>query len=91
MPENINKKLLEKAFGAATKEEALAILRQGGLELTEDDLRNIAGGEEDEGICWTHETPCSWLCPHHGEKCISHCWDHCNSFQCPDYGCRPDY
>ncbi len=71
MRESIGKELLEKAFGAATKEEALAILRQGGVELTEGDLRNIAGGEEDdEGICWTHWTPCSWLCPHHGEKCI---------------------
>ncbi len=93
MFENISKDLLEKAMAAKTKEEALEILRQGGFELTGDDLQNISGGEEDEGICWTHKVPCSWLCiTDHPDKCISHCTLHCSSFTCPDNPqCRPDY
>lgn len=49
MFENVSKELLEKAKQAKTKEEALAILKEGGVELTEDDLKGIAGGEEGEG------------------------------------------
>ena len=55
MFENVNKELLEKAMQAKTKDEALAILREGGVELTDEDLKSISAGEEDEGhICWTH-------------------------------------
>ncbi len=49
MLENVSKELLEKAKLAKTKEEALAILKEGGVELTDDDLKGIAGGEEGEG------------------------------------------
>ena len=71
MFENVNRDLLEKAMQAKTKDEALAILKEGGVELTDDDLKNIAAGEEgDEGICWTHVTPCSWFCKEQGSKCI---------------------
>ena len=74
MFEYICDELLEKARKANTKEEALEILRQGGVDLTDADLKNIVGGEGDEGICWTHVTPCSWLCfEHHPDKCVSHC------------------
>ena len=72
MFENVNQELLEKAQKAKTKEEALAILREGGIVLTEEDLKNISGGEEDEGICWTHKTPCSFLCKSVGDKCIEY-------------------
>ena len=67
MFENVSKELLEKAKLAKTKEEALAILRDGGVELTDEDLRNIAGGEEGdpEGLCWTN-------CGVDGSKCIAY-------------------
>ena len=70
MFENVSKDLLEKAQKAKTKEEALAILREDGVELTEDDLKNISGGDGEDGICWTHKIPCSFLCNSHGDKCI---------------------
>ena len=74
MLENVSKELLEKAMRANTKEEALEILRQAGVELTAEDLQNIAGGEEDEGICWKHKIPCSWLCwVYSNDKCIEYC------------------
>lgn len=82
MFENLSKGLLEKAQKATTKEEALAILREGGFELTDDDLKNISGGEDADGICWTHEVPCSFLCPTHSEKCVSHCLVHCSDDHC---------
>ena len=70
MFENVNRDLLEKAKQAKTKEEALAILKEGGVELTDDDLKNIAAGEEgDEGICWTN-LKCLF---DHSEKCIEIC------------------
>ena len=67
MFENVSKELLEKAKRAKTKEEALAILRAGGVELTDEDLQNISAGEEAGGhICWTH-LPCISDEP---EKCV---------------------
>lgn len=50
MLKNIDKKLLEKAMKADSKEDALEILKQGGVELTEEDLQHISGGEGDEGL-----------------------------------------
>ena len=41
MFENVNKELLEKAMKAGSKEDALNILKQGGVELTAEDLQNI--------------------------------------------------
>ena len=87
MFENVNKELLEKAMQAKTKDEALAILREGGVELTDEDLQSVsAGGEEDEGICWKHKTcwelKTCWehrVCPiNEPDKCIEHNY-------CPDY------
>lgn len=66
MFENVNKELLEKAMKAGSKEDALNILKQGGVELTEEDLQRISGGEGDEGICWTN-------CPGDGGKCVVYC------------------
>ena len=78
MLENVSKELMEKALGASSKEEALEILRQGGVDLTDEDLQNIAAGEEVEGICWTHIIPCSWLCVYHDpDRCM---------YNCPYYG-----
>lgn len=75
MFENVNKELLEKAMKAGSKEDALNILKQGGVELTEEDLQNISGGEGD-GICWTH-------CFKDGEKCVSVCVLFCPKDDCP--------
>ena len=60
MFENVSKELLEKASQAKTKEEALAILKNGGVNLTDDDLQKIAGGEGDGKECWD-------LCPYYYE------------------------
>ena len=62
MFENVSKELMEKALGSGSKEEAMEILRQGGIDLTDEDLQNIVGGEEVEGINWTQITPCSHHC-----------------------------
>ena len=83
MFENVSKELLEKAMQAKTKDEALAILRAGGVELTDEDLQNVsAAGEEGDGICWTHKT-CLINEP---DKCIE--YDYCPRFDpdCPQYG-----
>ena len=78
MLENVSKELMEKALGASSKEEALEILRQGGVDLTDEDLQNIAAGEEVDEICWTHKIPCSWLCVYHDpDRCM---------YNCPYYG-----
>ena len=66
MLNRINKELLERAMGANTKEDALEILKQGGVELTEEDLQHISGGEGYEGLCWT-------ICPSDGGKCVVYC------------------
>ena len=53
MFENVNKDLLKKALQAETKDEAVAILKEGGVELTDDDLKSIAAGTEgDESTYW---------------------------------------
>ncbi len=49
---NIDKDLLDKAQKAKSKEEALEILKQGGIELTDEDLKDISGGEGDNHFCW---------------------------------------
>ena len=66
MLKNIDKKLLEKAMKAESKEDALEILKEGGVELTEEDLQHISGGEGDEGLCLT-------ICPSDGGKCVVYC------------------
>ena len=62
MFENVSKDLLGKAMGAQTKEDALEILRQGGVELTDEDLKAISGGEDEAGFCWTYKLPCDEFC-----------------------------
>ena len=58
MFENVSKELLKKAMKAKTKDEALAILKEGGVELTDEDLQNISAGEEgDDKICWRYCIP----------------------------------
>ena len=42
MFENVSKELLEKASKAKTKEEALDILKNGGVNLTDDDLEIVS-------------------------------------------------
>ena len=81
MFENVNKELLEKAMQAKTKDEALAILREGGVELTDEDLQSVSAGEEgDDKICWTH-IPCFSDEP---EKCVK---DFCPPYDpyCPRF------
>ena len=80
MLENVSKDLLEKARKAKTKEEALAILREGGFELTDEDLNSVSGGEGEDGICWTHKVHCVLLCPEDEAKCIGNC-GHCTYYE----------
>ena len=63
MTGNLSKELLEKAMGARSKEEAFEILRQGGVNLTDDDLQKIAGGENDQ-LCWKN-CPVYDICPYY--------------------------
>lgn len=62
MLKNIDKKLLEKAMKADSKEDALEILKQGGVELTEEDLQSISGGEGEVAPC----SNCYYNCPTYG-------------------------
>ena len=79
MFENVNKDLLAKAMQAKTKDEALAILKEGGVELTDEDLKNIAAGEEgDDKICWRHLP--WWACGDDGNKCVNVCDWNCRGF-----------
>ena len=76
MFENVNKDLLAKAMQAKTKEEALAILKEGGMELTEADLKRIAGGEDGDSYhCSDYDCPSFY--------CFT---DWCDQFDCPQYG-----
>ena len=73
MFENVNKDLLAKAMQAKTKEEALAILKEGGVELTDEDLKSIAGGLTDNVIndlCDYDVCP-PVVCPYYG-RCPEH-------------------
>ena len=101
MFENVNKELLEKARQAKTKEEALAILRESGVELTDDDLNGVAGGESDGDYCYLHV--CPGIVPNSGDgsgedtDCPAHlckwlcavdgnkCIAHCHNVECPKY------
>ena len=64
MLENVSKELLEQAKRAKTKEEALAILRAGGVELTDEDLQHISAGEGADGEWCPMYEPCT-LHRHH--------------------------
>ena len=73
MFEQVSKEILEKAQKAKTKEEVLAILKQAGIELTEDDLNTVSGGAEDSvgGPPW-----CPIQCAENscnGDLCRSYC------------------
>jgi hypothetical protein len=46
MFESLSKEILEKLKQAKSKEEALDILKENGIVLTDEDLASIAGGEE---------------------------------------------
>ncbi len=45
MFENLSKEVLEKVKQAKSKEEALELLKQNGITLSDEDLANAAGGE----------------------------------------------
>ena len=80
MFENVNKDLLAKAMQAKTKEEALAILKEGGVELTDEDLKSIAGGLTDSVI----NDLCDYLCDY--DVCPP---DVCSYYgRCPEHVCE---
>ena len=60
---NFSRELLEKASKAKTKQEALEILKNSGVILTDDDLQKIAGGENDQ-LCWKN-CPVYDICPYY--------------------------
>ncbi len=45
MFENLSKEVIEKVKQAKSREEALEILKQNGITLSDEDLANAAGGE----------------------------------------------
>ena len=81
MFENLSKEILEKVKQAKSKEEALNILKENGITLTEEDLAGVAGGDG----CVVDFTP---LCP---PDCGVVCFQH-SPFRClPDETCPKDY
>ena len=56
MFENLSKEVLEKVKQAKSKEEALNILKENGITLTEEDLAGVAGG--DGANCYV-DNPCT--------------------------------
>lgn len=61
---NFSRELLEKASKAKTKQEALEILKNSGVILTDDDLQKIAGGGEGcIGVCGGNCDPNGTWCP----------------------------
>lgn len=61
---NFSRELLEKASKAKTKQEALEILKNSGVILTDDDLQKIASGVEGcIGVCGGNCDPNGTWCP----------------------------
>ena len=74
MLKNVSKELLEKVQKAKTKDAALDILKQGGVELTEEDLQGVSGGEGDSEWCWDCKDHCGFYgCT---VDCQPVCYDH---------------
>lgn len=46
----LTKELKEKLEKAESKDEAKKILEEAGLELTEEELDSVVGGEADPGV-----------------------------------------
>ena len=63
MFENLSKEVLEKVKQAKSKEEALELLKQNGITLSDEDLAGAVGGDGippcDPYTCW----PLSGQCP----------------------------
>ncbi len=76
MFENLSKEVLEKVKQAKSKEEALELLKQNGITLSDEDLAGAAGGESceiyfpprcdhdclDDFLCLTNQS-CTGFCP----------------------------
>lgn len=82
MFEKLSKEALDKVKQAKTKEEALGILKDNGIVLTEEDLAGVAGGDGQD--CWMF-IPCEsneiGPCP---PNCV--CWaPFCDINACPGY------
>ncbi len=92
MFENLSKEVLEKVKQAKSREEALELLKQNGITLSDEDLANVAGGEGDQidgctiyepcmayGVCPTIVTCPRDVTPQEpGRFCNTHCWFHSN-------------
>ena len=76
MFENLSKETLEKVKQAKTKEEALELLKQNGITLSDEDLANVSGGE---GCLVDFQPPCPPDC---GLICYQNC--------AINYPCFPD-
>ncbi len=81
MFENLSKEVLEKVKQAKSREEALNILKENGITLTDEDLTGVAGGDG----CIVDFQP---TCP---PDCGLVCYQH-SPFRClPDETCPKDY
>ena len=65
MFENLSKEVLEKLKQAKTKEEAMEILKQNGIALSDDDLAGVGGGTANG--CYLYN-PCT-----ENESCPTDC------------------
>ena len=66
MFENLSKEVLEKIKQAKSKEEALNILKENGITLTDEDLAGVAGGDGES--CTTQICPDN--CMFYDPSCI---------------------
>ncbi len=88
MFENLSNEVLEKVKQAKSREEALELLKQNGITLSDEDLANAAGGEGGQidgcpayeicmayGVCPTIATcPVNITPQEPGRFCNTHCW-----------------
>ena len=87
MFENLSKETLEKVKQAKTKEEALELLKQNGITLSDEDLANVSGGDGQN--CWqffpcesNDITPCPPDCMLYTPFCDIVCYP---LTDCPEY------
>ncbi len=86
MFENLSKETLEKVRQAKTKEEALKLLKENGITLSDEDLINVGGGAGSD--CYMYN-PCTT-----DENCPTDCLifsPFCDINTCPIHSTCPDY
>ena len=64
--DDLNPELLEKAKACETPEELLALAKEEGYELTDEELEAVAGGIDTDWVCLTVVTCADQACLQYG-------------------------